>query len=425
MGLLTGKLNNIIREDTKNYGYTQDQVCLNSDFTLFDYLNGSVDIRKDGSKFYKVGVESGKSIMIVGKPGSGKSSFGIQLAASIMKKYDESTLIIYDFEQSHSETRIKSLTGMTDEYFNDHVTIKSTGIYTESVLKLIKQIAEFKKENEKQLLIENKEGVKDSDGNLVKILPPTIVFVDSLASMRTKDSLNTDDMASLTAGARNAVSNKDFYNKILQPCVESNIVFIAINHINDNPAMGVTPPSAMTRYLKNTEAISGGKAVLYLSNLLIRIEAGTKLEANEKYGVKGFVASISTIKSRNSEGGKSVDYIFSQKEGFDEDLSEFEYLKANGKIKGAGIGLYLEGHETEKFRMSNIKEKLQNQSFRTAFKSLVLETLQENLTASSKLLSNISEDTDENQVEETTEQATAETEETESAIETADLLTLE
>lgn len=392
MGLLTNDLNDVIRNDSKNYGFTKDQLCFKTGFPLFDYLNGSVDYQGK-NQIYNVGIDAGKSVMIVGKSGTGKSSFGIQLAASIMQKYEESTMYVYDFEQSHTEARIRSITGMSKEYFDKHVTIKSVGIYTETILKIVKQIAEVKLKHEKELLVENQEGVYGDDGKLVKILPPTIIFIDSIASMRTKDAQDGDEMTALTGGARNAIANKDLFNRILQPCMEANIIVISINHINDNLSMGVTPPIAATRYLKNTESISGGKAILYLSNLLIKIEAGPKLEENEKYGVKGFMATVSIIKSRNSEGGKSIDMIFNQKEGFDEDLSEFEFLKANGKIKGAGIGLYLDGLETMKFRMSNLKEKLLDNTFKTRFKELVDEALKENLKASTKLLS--SEDTDE------------------------------
>lgn len=411
MGLLTNELNQQIRNDSKAYGYSKGQFCLKTGFPLFDYLNGTVDY-KDGKPIYNIGIDAGKSVMIVGKSGSGKSSLGIQLAASIMKKYDESTMFIYDFEQSHTKARIKSLTGMTDEYFDTHVTIKSTGIYTETILKIVKQIAKFKKEHEKELLTDNQEGVYGDDGKLVKILPPTIIFIDSIASMRTQDAQDGEEMTALTGGARNAIANKDLFNRILQPCMEANIIVISINHINDNLSMGVTPPIASTRYLKNTESISGGKAILYLSNLLIKIEAGQKLEEKDKYGIKGFIANISVIKSRNSEGGTSIDMIFNQKEGFDEDLSEFEFLKANNKIKGAGIGMYLDGLDTIKFRMSNIKEKLKTEpKFYKRFKELVDETLKEHIKVSSKLDTASSEETTEaEQPKETVEEKTVESE---------------
>lgn len=396
MGLLTKELNNIIRSDNSEYGYQQEQKCFNTCFKIFDYSNGTVDY-SDGKPIFNVGIDGGKNIEIIGKAGSGKSSFSIQLIYSIMKKYSESTLYIYDFEQSHTKARIKSITGMDDEYFDDHVTILSTGIYTESVLKLIKQIAAFKtsKETKEKLLTENKEGIYDKKtGELVKVLPPTFVMIDSVASMRTRDAQDGDEMSSLTAGARNAIANKDFLNRILQPCMEANIILVAINHITDNVSMNMTPPVALTRYLKNTESISGGKAFAYLPNLILKIEAGPKLEEKDKYGIKGFVATITIVKSRNSEGGKDFEMVFNQKEGFDEDLSEFEFLKKNNKIKGAGIGLYLANLDTVKFRMSNLKEKLQSDPvFRQKYDELVLETLKETTRVSSKI------DTSTNEVE--------------------------
>lgn len=381
MSLMTDELNSQIRNDRETYGYNIDQLSFKSDFPMFDYLNGSIETGPNNTSRMNLGIDQGKSIMIVGKAGSGKSTFGIQLAYSVMKKYEESTMFLFDFEQSHTKARIQAITGMSNEYFDEHITINKVGIYTETVLKLVVKIAEFKKQHKDELMTENKEGLLDKDGKPVKILPPTFVFIDSIAAMRPQEMQEGDEMASLTAGARNAIANKGVFVKMLQPCMESNIIIICINHLNQNLNLGgITPPVAQTRFIKNTESVSGGVAILYLSNLWINIEAGNKLEEKDKYGIKGYEAKITIVKSRNAAAGKAANMIFNQYEGFDEDLSEFELLKANGLIKGAGVGMYLDGLDTEKFRMSNIKEKLKaSPTFATRFKELVKETLDTSL----------------------------------------------
>ena len=386
MGLMS-ELTNNIRNDEKNYGYNKDQFMFHTGFKLFDFMNGqAVYNSKKKAEEYLTGIDAGKSIMIVGPTGSGKTTLGLQLAASIMQKYDESTLFIFDFEQSHTKARIQAVTGFSDEYLDSHVEIKKVGIYTDTVLKLVNQIASFKKQHVKELLTPNKEGVLNESGEPVKIMPPTFVFIDSIASMRPREANEGDELSSLTFGGRNAIANKDLFNRLLQPCMEANIIVIAINHITQNMSMGVTPPKASTRYLKNTEAVGGGSGIQYLCNLWLKVEPGNKLEEKDKYGIKGFVGQITVVKSRNSEGGRSIDMIFNQREGFDEDLSEFEFLNANKAIKGAGVGMYLENLPTTKFRMSTIKEKLAtDQEFSKEFHRLTNELLKDSISISSRV----------------------------------------
>jgi RecA/RadA recombinase len=358
--------------------------------SILDYLNGQVDYGDDKSIRSYVGIDSGKTIMIVGKPGSGKSTLALQLVSGVMKRYDESTLFIEDFEQSWTEARVKSVTGMSDAYYNDHVTMSKVGIYTGTVLKLVRQIAAFKTEHAKELLTDNKEGYLDKDGKPIKILPPTFIVVDSLAYMRTEDSQEgdkADEISGLSAGARNAIANKDLMTRILQPCMVGNIIVVFINHVSSNIGMGVTPPVAQTRFMGNTESVSGGSAIQYGANLWLKVEAGNKLEEKDKYGIKGFEAKITIVKSRNSEAGKSALMIFNQREGFDEELSEFEFLKANSVVQGAGVSMFLPGLETVKFRMSNLKEKLATvPEFKALFDNLVQQYLFQSISVSSKVI---------------------------------------
>ena len=364
-----------VEDDIKNFGYNVDQKMYGTGFMNFDYLNGSMDYKK-GEEVLYTGIDAGKIIMVVGKAGCGKSTFALQMAGNIMQQFTESDLCIFDFEQSHTESRIKSVTGMSEEFYNDHVIIKKVGIYTETVLKYIKQLSKFKKDHEKELCATTSDNT----------MPPSFVLIDSLASMRTFDYQDGDTLNGLTSGGRNAINNKEFVNRILQPCMEANIIVIIINHLNTNMSMGVTPPEAQTRYLKNTEAVSGGAAVGYLCNLFIKVTAKDKLEEDKDFKIKGFKSEILIVKSRNAEAGRALPFIYNQKEGFDPELSMFEYMKSNGLIKGAGVGLYLEGLETTKFRMSNFKEKLATDpQFKSVFYAQCEEALKQSVKTSSKL----------------------------------------
>ena len=171
-----------IMKDPK-FGEENDCIHVRTGFKIFDYLNGSVIPLKDGSKYFKIGIGSGKQIMIIGKSGSGKTTFALQLGASIIKRYEQSSMFILDFEQSHSRERIRMVTGMTEDELNEKISIKQVGIHTETVLRMAAQIKELKLKNKKALLTDNLEGVLDDNGKPVKILPPTILLVDSIATM--------------------------------------------------------------------------------------------------------------------------------------------------------------------------------------------------------------------------------------------------
>ena len=84
------------------------------------------------------------------------------------------------------------VTGMSEEEYEDKVTIKQTGISTETVLRMAAQIKELKLKHKKELLTDNLEGVTGDDGKIVKILPPTILLVDSVATM-LPDKVSDDE----------------------------------------------------------------------------------------------------------------------------------------------------------------------------------------------------------------------------------------
>ena len=152
-------------------------MMIKTGFDSIDYLNGQITIKDDGTKIPNLGIDAGKIVTIIGKSGSGKSTMALQMAANIIKKYDQGSMFVMDFEQSNTKDRIRNITGMSEEYFDEHVTLKQTGISTNSVLRLAMQIKKLQMDHEKELLVDNAEGVYDEDGKLRKILPPTVIRV--------------------------------------------------------------------------------------------------------------------------------------------------------------------------------------------------------------------------------------------------------
>ncbi len=377
------ELNSILSDE--KFGYNEDQVMIKTGFPSIDYLNGN-SIKLEKTTKYNVGIDAGKIVMIIGKTGTGKSTLAVQMAASIVRRYEQGSMFVLDFEQSNSEDRVRSITGMDEKEFNQKVSIKKIGISTETVLEMASQIKKLKIEHKKDLLVDNKEGILDENNKLVKILPPTVVIVDSIAMMMPRDVLATEEMTGQMSATQMAKANTQLFKRLVQVAMEGNIIFIFINHINQKISTGPTPTAASINYLKQDETLPGGNAPQYLTNTLIKVTASSKLDEEKTYKIKGFEAKVELVKSRTAPAGRSITMVFNQAEGFDSELSLLEFVKSNGLLKGAGVSYFLEGLESVKFKLSDFKQKLsESKELRKHFNDLTSTLLKDSLKQSSLL----------------------------------------
>lgn len=380
------ELNDIIKGDPKSYGgSSEEDFTTKTGFMPLDYLNGQLILKDDGSKQLYSGISNGRIVMVIGKAGTGKSTLAIQMGMNIIRRYDNGLLYLFDFEQNNTKERIRMVSGCSESYYDKHVSIQRVGISTESVLRTLSKIKERKLSHEKEILVPNENGIKDKTGEVIKILPPTVVIVDSLAMMLPEDNLAEEEIQGSMSATGIAKVNSQFFKKVVQICNCANIILIFINHITQQISIGVTPPSAIVNYLKQDEAISGGKAALYVTDTLIKITASSKLEEDKTYHIKGFEAKVEICKSRHAPSGRAVNMIYDQLNGFRDDLSKLDYIKANGLLKGNGMAYYIDGLDTVKFKMSTFSEKMKDPIFVNHFN----KTAEELCLASIKQSKNI------------------------------------
>lgn len=102
----------------------------------------------------------------------------------------------------------------------------------------------------------------------------------------------------------------------------------------------------------------GGRAITYLTNLLIRFDDNSKLKAEEGIGINGSVVDLQIVKSRTGRAGNTCSLVFDFERGFDPELSLYMLLKSKKRINGAGAYLYIGEHSDMKFSQKNLKEKL-------------------------------------------------------------------
>ena len=199
--------------------------------------------------------------MIIGKSGTGKSTLAMQMGYNIVSRYENGLLYVIDYESNNTKDRFRSVTGCSEKYFDDHCAILRDGISTESTLALLSKIKEFKVQHEKELAVPNENGIKDPEsGEVIKTLPPTVVIIDSLAMMMPKDVISEEEMAGSMQATTIAKSNTQFFKRCVQLCNRANIILLMVNHITQQIAIGVTPPTAVVNYLKQDEAISRWKS---------------------------------------------------------------------------------------------------------------------------------------------------------------------
>ena len=179
------------------------------------------------------------------------------------------------------------------------------------------------------------------------LLPEEVAEKDELSGSMTASSI--------------AKSNTQLLKKVAQLCKEANIILFTINHILDEIQMGFIPKAAQISGLKQGERLPGGKAAIYLANNMFRTDDSLTLKADKDFGIDGSVVTLTLIKSRTNATKRSVPLIFNKTEGyFDNILSLFMLLKNEGRIKGAGVGSYLEGCPDVKFSQKNFKQQLEN-----------------------------------------------------------------
>jgi hypothetical protein len=89
--------------------------------------------------------------------------------------------------------------------------------------------------------------------------------------------------------------------------------------------------------------------------------------------------------------------IYNQMEGFDDELSMLEFVKANGMLKGSPVAYFIEGLDTVKFRFSNFKQVLaENKDLKDHFYNVAETLLKDSLKSSSKFM--VSESNDDTEV---------------------------
>lgn len=353
-------------------GYSPEQgvfdVAYPTGFLNFDYLNGynlttfDANGNRINTKF--AGILDGSYNLLIGRPGSGKSTFVVQAGANIIKQFPNAEMIINSIEGGITIPRLETLTGFIGEDLFKHVSIKNSGITAESIYKDISVIYEYKIKNKDKFIYDT--GLKDSTGNPIMKFIPTVIIIDSIALLAPERIADKDELSGQMGATAMAKSNTALLKGVMQLIKAANIILLVINHITTKiEANAFIHTKGDLKYLKQNESLPGGKAVTYLANNIIRFDDGALKE--ETFGFSGSTVDISLGKSRTNKAGKKTPLIFSQDYGFDPLYSLMVMLKEAGVISTKGAYLSLDGYET-KFMNKQFKDKYnEDPEFRKVF----------------------------------------------------------
>lgn len=347
-------------------------------FLPFDFLNGSkIHVQGNGEDYWynSVGIIDGSSNQIIGRSGSGKTTIALQMAANIIRPFPGGLVIYEDVEGGSNVARREILTGFGPQELNDRMIYRNTAISAENFYERIAALYEEKIGHKSDY--EYDTGLKDSRGNEIFKLVPTVYILDSLAMLTPEKLTEEETLSGQMSTTATAKTNTAVFKRIVPKLKAANIILFVINHINDKIEINAfTHSKAQIGYLKQNETLPGGKAALYLANNMIRVDDGSKLKDSDGLGINGRIVDFEIIKSRTNSAGRSVPMVFNNESGFDPILSLFMFLKSTGGII-TGSTCYVRGHEDMKFRQREFKEKLfSDPEFTNAFNTVAREDLE-------------------------------------------------
>lgn len=247
MGLLIDKVRSTLGKDLPRESKTQ--YSFKTGIDVIDYRNGYLVTSDKIKSYYSVGIPEGTYVLFIGRSGSGKTTIALQIAANIVKPYENGAIFHYDIEAATTRERFKQISRWTDDEIDEKYVHFDVGITAESFYSGIKRIYDNKMELKDSLTKDTDK--LDTKGNVISILEPTVVILDSLAMLVPKNISDEEELSGSMSATAVAKVNSAIFQRIIPLIKEANIILIVINHINTkiniNPMM---PTKSDINYLK-------------------------------------------------------------------------------------------------------------------------------------------------------------------------------
>ena len=317
--------------------------------SMFDLLTGVYLPGKDD--YYLNGGLSAHINLIAGPQGHFKSSLSASWLMRSLSLYPTTDAIVIDTENAISvdKSRVYHMAGehYRDELQERVVWLAGDDITLDQVFNTIKELATQKEKLRKELEIET-PFLNPVDGQPIRIMLPTYVFVDSftvLRSIREKDMLNTagnisDDSVNTTNivdGGRKTM----FTTYVLDVCRKYGIVLLETAHYDKAPSLSQYQPNPkQTIFAKQDWKLkSCGSNLKFLATIYGTVSASVLLDSTKKEPLYGdehnqmFRAQSGVDflleRCKGNAAGTCFTFVASQYEGLLNALTNYHYLRIN------------------------------------------------------------------------------------------------
>lgn len=308
-----------------------------------------------------VGITGGSFVTFIGKPSTSKSTTAIQVAGNIVRQFENGSVVHFDLEQALNYTRIQNLTKfrMSEMKAGKYVLKQELNSITDIKRSIMKIYAE---KTSKPELYKYNSGKRNEFGDEIIIFQPTVVIIDSIASLSTgfnendkKDMARLEEVGSQTEKMRVTGEISRFFEELLPYIRKANIIIICINQIKSKPNLGFVSAPSDIMYLQQDESLPGGRAPQYYAHVLLKfIAVGAEKYNMEDDGFDGFGVRAMIIKSRGNQAGRSVNLVYDKVRGIDMLRSSVQFAKELGLTGGNKNSFYFNSNKDDKFSLRNI-----------------------------------------------------------------------
>lgn len=346
---------------------------------VFDGDNNIVD------EYPSIGITAGCFVTVIGKPSTAKTTMVEAIAANIVRPFENGSVIHFDLEQSANYSRIQAITKLRMKDMEDGKYILRQEMNTISdIKKTIIRLYREKTTNPDKY--QYNTGKKDEFGNDIILYVPTVIIIDSIATLSTelnedskKDYVKIEEVSSQTDRMRLTGEISRFYTESLPYIRAANITVFAINQIKTNSSIGIIKSPAEILYLDQDETMPGGKAPQFYAHILWKNKAiGSEKYTLEEHGFDGFGIEVKIIKSRVSQAGQNIFVIYDKVRGIDSLRTSLAYAKDVGLLAGNKNKMYFIDDKDMSFSMVHCHDdfKARPELYKKLYSSIIpiLET---------------------------------------------------
>lgn len=329
-----------------------------------------------------LGLQAGTFNVLTGGTQTYKTTIGERICAVIAEN-NNGNIVHLDPENRAVVQRIKNVTKLDNSWFDGEFPrykIINGSIGFDTLQELVRDLWQ-RKMRMKDILLKD-TGVVDANNQPIKLMPPTLLFLDSISDVikneyDSDDKKQSEELGELRANTYGMITAKTIRGviaDILPMLKEANIIFITIAHKNTNAAMNAfQPPKKQFQYGAADEKMSGGKALEYNASLVANFTAEVSADSRYHMDTDGFEGNTiifepikaSTNESGNTKTGLGFRMVINKREGtVDIVRSLILFLNEKGRLKGNKAGFrVIDGSGepiSEKFTWKKVHEQFES-----------------------------------------------------------------